>query len=65
MKLKRFEELNEANTGLPTDKEVVKKYIDKVKKLKDQVYKVFGGDDEILNGLDTTEARMEEILKNI
>jgi len=65
MKLKRFGELNEGNTGLPKDKETVQKYIDKVKKLKDQVYDAFGGDDDILNGLDAAETRLEEILKEI
>jgi len=65
MKIKRISDiLNEGTWTSPKSKEQAQEYIDKLKKFKDEVYDVFG-DDEVFNGLDAAETRMNEILKEM
>lgn len=65
MEIKRFNQLNEGRTELTKDLEKAQKCLDKLTKLKDEAYELFGGDDDMLDGFDAAESRIKELLKEI
>ena len=60
----REELLKEGTWAVPMNKSIGKVIIDKVKRIKNQIYDIFG-DDQVMNGFDAAIMRMEELNKDL